>query len=571
MKIRGITVGTPTSPERILCTPQELTEAQKAQARKNIGAAAIGEGGGGVAPLIVIYDPQDGKASHTSTEIFEASLQRPVLLDHHYNFERYQLNYCNKFRASFVKLGDDRHLEEWVVDEDGDVEYFDHGFVANSEQLENAIGKADGALLYTQQELTEEQQAQARKNINAASGDIVSDEIEPGSANLYDKDQPAENNKLILPDGSVITSSGAVYRTVKVQTGKTYIFPIVYGYFGSANAYKIPCYDADGTYLGKLTGTPNSDNTLLTLTITDSFSKPTASVKVNATRSTADIYSAGNFMFVEGTEYPSEYIPYAEATSIPVLGLDLATDYVQNLLNPLYKKTIIWDGDSICAGKAFDDEGDAWAGRIADRNGMTYKNYAVGGGTITENVTAGGTVKHSVSNTIDTMYAEYPDADYIIFEGGTNDADLLGSSLNGTTPEFGRFDNADFSGNYDRNTFCGALESIFYRATNYWKGKKIGFIVAHKMGRTSGGYTAETNNRRSYFETAMQICEKWGIPVLNLWDGCPLNPSLPHLYTNGATWEENQAAGNFYADGQHLLSAGYNYEADIVNSWLKTL
>ena len=142
------------------------------------------------------------------------------------------------------------------------------------------------------------------------------------------------------------------------------------------------------------------------------------------------------------------------------------------------------------------------------------------------------------------MYAEYPNADYIILEGGTNDADLLGSHLNGEIPErFGSFTANNFSGSYDKNTFCGALESIFFRATNYWKGKKIGFIVAQKMGRSSNGYTAEVHNRRSYFETALQICKKWGLPVLNLWDDCCLNPSLNHHYLYGSTWEENLAAG----------------------------
>ena len=43
MKIRGNTVGTPISPERVLCAPKELTEEQKAQARENIGALTEAE------------------------------------------------------------------------------------------------------------------------------------------------------------------------------------------------------------------------------------------------------------------------------------------------------------------------------------------------------------------------------------------------------------------------------------------------------------------------------------------------------------------------------------------------
>ncbi len=232
-------------------------------------------------------------------------------------------------------------------------------------------------------------------------------------------------------------------------------------------------------------------------------------------------------------------------------------------MNKLQGKTIIWNGDSICAGKKGNDtkELDAWAGRIAARNGMTYKNYAVGGGTVTENTRMKGNVPpHSVSATLDGMAAELPDADYIILEGGSNDADLL-------KDRFGKVDAEDFSGDYDRDTFCGALESIFYRATRLWKGKKIAFIIAHKMG-----VTPESRARRyTYFEAAMELCEKWGIPYLDLWDGCYLNPCLPWMYDPEKTAEENDFAGSFYRDGQHLTADGYDLTADIIEAWLNTL
>jgi len=144
--------------------------------------------------------------------------------------------------------------------------------------------------------------------------------------------------------------------------------------------------------------------------------------------------------------------------------------------NKLFKKTIIWNGDSICAGSSASGN---WATRIATKNDMQYKNYAVGGGTVAENLPLlkNGKQRHSVSATFDKMYEESSDADYIIIEGGTNDADLLGSLIKGEKTLIGTFDPLDYSGQYDRSTFCGALESIFYRATKYWKGKKIGFIV----------------------------------------------------------------------------------------------
>ena len=240
--------------------------------------------------------------------------------------------------------------------------------------------------------------------------------------------------------------------------------------------------------------------------------------------------------------------------------------------NKLQGKKIIWNGDSICQGsKTWGN----WATRIAAWNDMTFANYGIGGGTVTENVLVSADdprIRHSVSGTVDRMYEEHPDADYVILEGGTNDADLLGSLIRGERPaRIGRIDLEDYSGEYDADTFCGALESMFCRATRYWKGKKIGYIVAQKMGFRTDGYTDDCNNRRAYFALAIKACEKWGIPYLNLWDGCPLNPQLPWHYDKTLTALENNEKGSLYVDGQHMTAAGYDFTADVIDSWLKTL
>lgn len=233
-------------------------------------------------------------------------------------------------------------------------------------------------------------------------------------------------------------------------------------------------------------------------------------------------------------------------------------------MNDLKGKTIIWNGDSICAGNKKKDpwESNAWAGRIAFRNGMTYKNFAVCGGVFVEGlVRDSGNPRHSVSASLADMIEEFPEADYILFEGGTNDADLLKN-----TDRLGTWDPDDFSGDYDVTTFCGAMESVFYRATRAWCGKKIGYIVAQKMG-----VKPESRRQRYlYFEEAMAICEKWGIPYIDLWDGCYLNPCLPRMYDPEKTSDENNEAGTYYRDGQHLTDAGYDLTSELIENWIKT-
>ncbi len=231
--------------------------------------------------------------------------------------------------------------------------------------------------------------------------------------------------------------------------------------------------------------------------------------------------------------------------------------------NKLYGKTVLFNGDSICAGTA---KFGSWATRLKAKNALPIcQNYAVGGGIVSEGLSySDGKPRHSVSASLDRMHEEYPNADYIILEGGTNDADLH-SHIEDRDLR-GSFDPDDYSGNYDRATFAGALESVFYRATKYWRGKKICYIVAHKM--SSG---KPFKNRRSYFDLAIEICKKWGIPYLDLWNTCYLNSSLPWMYDPALDAEGNDAAGYFYADSQHLTSHGYDLTADIIDSFLKTL
>ena len=241
----------------------------------------------------------------------------------------------------------------------------------------------------------------------------------------------------------------------------------------------------------------------------------------------------------------------------------------EKIVSVLYQKQAIFVGDSICHDSPHNSEG--WAKRIADRYGMTYVNYGKDGATIANNVYYNGSLKACIATRIDTLIAQYPDADYIVIEGGTNDADLIGSILNGNIPvKFGSVQSG-YNATFDEDTFCGALESIFSKCSREWRGKHIGYVVAQKMGRNADGYTPEANNRRAYFEKAMLICEKWGIPYINLWDESYLNPMIKEHYNADLSTEENESAGNLYRDGQHLTPKAYDYLAVKIGEWMKTI
>lgn len=219
--------------------------------------------------------------------------------------------------------------------------------------------------------------------------------------------------------------------------------------------------------------------------------------------------------------------------------------------SPLNGKTAVFDGDSICNGSSAGDGLSGWAGRIGTNNAMTWKNYARGGGTITQ---IEG--HYCIGGNIDTIHSEYPTLDYLIFEGGTNDADLLGEDGLGT------FSATDYSGNYNTATFTGAFETLLYKAVTYYPTAKIGYIVAHNM---------RTAIRRTYFDRAVELCKKWGVPYIDLWYGSHLNRLLTAHYDPSLDSQDNIDAGKLYTDGQHLTPTGYEVITPKIEAWMKNL
>lgn len=232
--------------------------------------------------------------------------------------------------------------------------------------------------------------------------------------------------------------------------------------------------------------------------------------------------------------------------------------------NSLKGKTALFFGDSICAGKTVPADspsyGYGWGGLIGVANEMIWHNYGRNGAVIT--CIEGQT--RIVSEQIDKAFKAYPTADYIIFEGGTNDADILGDDES----KLGTFTLSDFSG-FDTSTFTGAFEALILDILTAYPNAKVGYIVPPKMGNAP--YDSENNIRRRYFDRATEICKKWGIPYIDLWNLSPLNPELPLHYDNSLTSEEANEKGKYYTDGQHLTLRGYQRLSPQIEAWIKTL
>ena len=345
------------------------------------------------------------------------------------------------------------------------------------------------------------------------------------SANLFNKNNQSIKRGYYLQGGNeVANESYYISHHIDVDAGQTWTLRRA---DKSAGGF----FDASGGYIqsfGPETGTVSP----FTFTIPENAKTMVFNGLVN---------SIDADMAVKGSTYPSDYIPYGVRLKSSVL---ISKDEKVEIMNSksdnnfLYEKVAAFNGDSIMAGAGFTG---GFAKIISDRNSMTYENIAVGGGTITGDTKyQDGRNRHYVSRTIENMRS---DADYAIILAGVNDG-ALGVTIGEYTD--------GYEDTYDDTTFCGAIESMCSKLTQRFAGKKIGFIIPHKMSPAQATYVPKL----------IEGLEKWGVPYLNLYKSMP---SLNYIDSLKITYTSN-------SDGWHPNEIGYrSYYVDRIESWMKTL
>lgn len=380
--------------------------------------------------------------------------------------------------------------------------------------------------------------------------------------NLYNKNAIDKSpNHYVSSTGTLVEESRFdASGFIPVEYGKTYAFPVYPSFFGASIASEVICFNKDKNFIDGLTGAI-SDN-ILTVTITN---PSVAFIRINIANGTVpsdikNIYQNPDVFMVTEAPYPTN--GYVEYGNIEILKANVSVNEKErNSYNPLYGKKVVFAGDSICDGSSANDGKHGYAGRIGNNNNMLWLNAGISGATFTSGLSGSSGV---ISET------NFEDADYLIIEGGTNDADLIGDARTEKPSNFGTYSMSDFQYDFSNTTYCGAIEYLFKKILNEYSDKKVGVIIAQKMGQLNSSttdYTAENNNRRLYFETLIKLCEKWGVPYLNLWDESNLNPMIPSQYEYG----QESSEGKMYTDGQHLTSKGYDYLASKIEAWMKTL
>ncbi len=211
---------------------------------------------------------------------------------------------------------------------------------------------------------------------------------------------------------------------------------------------------------------------------------------------------------------------------------------------PLYKKSVLFVGDSITEGRVEWNKGKTivgWPGRIIEGNKMSGANKGVSGASIS-NCRNANTVLAQLQNESGKTY------DFVIMHGGVNDAwDVapIGTMTEG------------FDAELDLSTFAGGLEATFKYAKETFTTAQFGYIINFKINRSDVGKLADMSE---YFDMAKQICDKWEIPYLDLYSDEDFN-------NNVLKYKEYT---NLY-DLIHPSSAGFDVLAPVISDWMKTI
>lgn len=215
-------------------------------------------------------------------------------------------------------------------------------------------------------------------------------------------------------------------------------------------------------------------------------------------------------------------------------------------------------GDSIMYGSG---NGGFGVGEYLARDmGFRLYKYAIGGARVGY-CEGKSWIPEQVKKALD----EGVKPDYILFDGFTNDCNVTYSER-GCDVELGEMPQGyDSQGIYalDKNNadFSLCFDAVLFTLLKEYPLARLLFIRPHNMGRR------DDKLQKLYGERALCICEKWGVPYVDLYNKSGMNTFIPEhrdMFTNdGYGWGRG--------DCTHPNAAGYEIrympliEAEIKN------
>lgn len=208
---------------------------------------------------------------------------------------------------------------------------------------------------------------------------------------------------------------------------------------------------------------------------------------------------------------------------------------------------ILFLGDSITEGHGASEQSKRFTDLLAQNEGVISYNYGIGGTRIAYQQNPSENPRWDL-NFIDRVEKMETEADIIFVFGGTNDFG------HGDAP-IGCFD--------DRtpHTFYGALHTLILKLINRYPTAKIVFATplhrTEEEKRILKGDKLKCVRLIDYVKILREVTEYYGIPVLDLYKNCPIQPQVPLQQEM------------YMPDGIHPNDAGYRILADCVAAYLK--
>lgn len=241
----------------------------------------------------------------------------------------------------------------------------------------------------------------------------------------------------------------------------------------------------------------------------------------------------------------NDYVAYTGTTKLTQdVSINLEDAYKKS---PWKEKKSVWNGDSITA-EYIPYSGETAIGYnsfVAEYFDMQFLNEAIGGSTIS--VDQNDTTSR---DPIVLRYSTMPPGDLIIIAGGINDWFYAHTAL-GTMADRTNF------------TFYGALHNLCLGLKEKYIGKQLLFLTPIKRSQDPitepDGVNTNGDTLKDYTDTIIEVCAYYGIPVLDMFRECQLNPHIVSYKTA------------YQPDGAHPNTAGHQYMAERVIGYLKQL
>lgn len=216
---------------------------------------------------------------------------------------------------------------------------------------------------------------------------------------------------------------------------------------------------------------------------------------------------------------------------------------------PLAGKTIVAFGDSIVAGHKYTAA--SFVNFVAEKEGMTVlQKNAVNGATIMDANYSGGRILTQIQN------AGASTPDYVIFDGGTNDAEYL---TNHTGIQIGDATSTDEA------TFAGSFRATIQKLKEKYPNAKLVYVAVHKLG------SRETTMQENLRAVELAICQELGVTVSDVYTSGldTSNADMKNTYTFDNTTSAGVPGTN--GSGTHPnFAAIEKYYVPTVSATLRT-